>query len=180
MDIDLAHAGGTPRDHGDTFESRLRPLLLPGYRLAYAMLHDHGAAEDALQEAALRAWRRQGNIRPGAEMQPWFLGIVANRCREMQRSRWWSVLRVGHLRAGAAAQHAPRDGDVDADADVVRRALDDLPADQRVVVLLHYFLDMAVEDVAIAVGAPVGTVKSRLHRARANLRPLLLDLEDGG
>jgi DNA-directed RNA polymerase specialized sigma24 family protein len=58
------------------------------------MLHDRGSAEDAVQEAAVRSWRKLGNLRPGTEMRPWFLAIVANQCRTMTRGRWWSVLRL--------------------------------------------------------------------------------------
>ena len=171
MHIDLAyvHEGESERE---SFEDRLRPLLLPGYRVAYAMLQDREAAEDALQEASIRAWRRLGNLRPGSEMAPWFLGIVVNQCRTLRRQRWWSVLRVDRLPTSDAAP-ADLDGD-----EALRRAVGALPVEQRAVVLLHYFADLPIEEVAIAVGAPLGTVKSRLHRARERLRPLLESEDD--
>lgn len=75
------------------FEGLLEPLLGPGYRLACAMLHDHEAAEDAVQEAAFKAWRKLKQLRQGTEMRPWFLGIVANECRSARRSRRWSVAK---------------------------------------------------------------------------------------
>src|SRR5262245_55769838 len=75
------------------FEGVLEPLLEPGYRLACGMLHDHEAAEDAVQEAAFKAWRKLKQLRQGTEMRPWFLGIVANECRSTRRSRWWSVAK---------------------------------------------------------------------------------------
>src|SRR5438093_6069540 len=75
------------------FMSLLEPSLEPGYRLACGMLHDSQAAEDAVQEAAFKAWRRLGQLREGHELRPWFLGIVANECRTVRRSRWWSVLK---------------------------------------------------------------------------------------
>jgi len=70
------------------FEILLAPLLEPGYRLAGGMLQDHQAAQDAVQEAALKAWRKLRQLREGSEMRPWFLGIVANECRSVRRSRW--------------------------------------------------------------------------------------------
>src|SRR6476661_4801726 len=76
------------------FEILLRPLLEPGYRLPGGMLQDHQAAEDAVQEAALKAWRKLRQLRDGSDMRPWFLGIVANECRSVRRSRWSSVLKV--------------------------------------------------------------------------------------
>src|SRR6476646_3260191 len=76
------------------FEALLEPLLEQAYRLACAMLHDHHAAEDAVQDAALKAWRKVGQLREGSEMRPWFLAIVVNQGRSTRRLRWWSVLRV--------------------------------------------------------------------------------------
>src|SRR4030088_912220 len=65
--------------------SLLRPLLEPAYRLAAGMLQDRQLAEDAVQEAAVKAWRKLHQLREGAEMRPWFLGIVANECRATRR-----------------------------------------------------------------------------------------------
>ena len=63
-------------DH--TFSGLLRDLLQPGYRLACGMLHDPQAAEDAVQESALKAWRKREQLREGQALRPWFLAIVAN------------------------------------------------------------------------------------------------------
>src|ERR1700688_1380149 len=76
------------------FEILLEPLLEPGYRLAGGMLQDHQAAQDAVQEAAVKAWRKLRQLRDGSEMRPWFLGIVANECRSARRSRWSSVIKM--------------------------------------------------------------------------------------
>src|SRR6202040_2466324 len=69
------------------FDELIGPLVDQGFRLAYGMLHDREAAEDAVQEAAVRSWRKLGNVRPGSEMRPWFLAIVANQCRTIVRGR---------------------------------------------------------------------------------------------
>jgi RNA polymerase sigma-70 factor (ECF subfamily) len=158
------------RDDRAAFERELRPLLLPGYRLAYAMLQDRSAAEDAVQEAALKAWRRLGNLRDGNPMGPWFYGIVANQCRTVKRQRWWSVLRSGEPldRRGDAMDVDRVEDDLD-----LKRTVAGLPADQREVVLLHYFMDLPLEQVAVAIDVPLGTVKSRLHRALVQLRPIV-------
>src|SRR3979409_2541934 len=76
------------------FEILLRPLLEPGYRLAGGMLQDHQAAQDAVQEAAFKAWRKLRQLRDGSDMRPWFLAIVANECRSARRSRWSSTLKL--------------------------------------------------------------------------------------
>src|SRR6202011_1062180 len=76
------------------FTSLLRPLLEPAYRLAVRVLHDRQLAVDAVQEAAVKAWRKIPQLREGSAMRPCFLGIVANQCRPTRRSRWWSVLKI--------------------------------------------------------------------------------------
>src|SRR5947209_20503198 len=86
------------------FEILLEPLLDPAYRLANTLLRDHHAAEDVVQEAAIKAWRKLSHLREGSEMRPWFLGIVANECRSAMRTRWWSVVRTmlpdAHVESG--------------------------------------------------------------------------------
>src|SRR5260370_26661820 len=74
------------------YEQLLEPLVRPATRLAFAMLHDRSEAEDVFQEAALRAWRRLENLREGSAFQPWFMGIVANQCREVRRTKWWHLV----------------------------------------------------------------------------------------
>src|SRR5256885_17001002 len=87
------------------FEILLAPLLEPGYRLAGGMLQDHQAAQDAVQEAALKAWRKLRQLREGSEMKPWFPGIVANEWRSGRGSRLSSVDKV--LQPQGAASDAP-------------------------------------------------------------------------
>ena len=74
------------------FISLLEPLLELGYRPACGILHDHQSAADAVQGAAFKAWRKLGQLRDGHESRLGFLGIVANECRTVRRSPWWSVL----------------------------------------------------------------------------------------
>jgi len=152
----------------DAFDLLVGPLIEPGYRLAFGMLHDREAAEDAVQEATFKAWTRLENVRPGWSIRPWFFGIVANQCRTIRRGRWWSVVKIA---APWLAMPSPED-QVVRGADV-RRALRALPADRLLVLVLHYYLDLSMEEVAVIVGLLVGTVKSRMHRAFAQLRPLV-------
>jgi RNA polymerase sigma-70 factor, ECF subfamily len=150
----------------EAFDALVGPLIEPGYRLAFGMLHDREAAEDAVQEATFKAWMRLENVRPGWSMRPWYFAIVANQCRSLRRTRWWSVLKVA---TPWKAISSPED-QVVRGADV-RRALRSLPTDRLEVLILHYYLDLSLEEVAAVVGAPIGTVKSRMHRALEQLRP---------
>lgn len=158
---------GRVRD-GDrsAFDELVGPLIAQAFRLAFGMLHDREAAEDAVQEAALLAWRKLGNLRPGSEMRPWFLAIVANQCRTTTRGRWWSVLRnEGH------AWPAPGFEDRIVRGADLRSALRKLAPDHREALVLRYFLDLPIEELAAIAGVPVGTVKSRINRALAAMRP---------
>jgi RNA polymerase sigma-70 factor (ECF subfamily) len=143
-------------------------LVGPAFTLAVILLRDREAAEDAVQEAAMRAWRKLGQLRPGAEIRPWFLAFVANQCRNARRARWRSVLKLEGLDPAVSGEEERIVRGAD-----VRRAVRSLPYDQRVAIVLHYFLDLPLEEIAMVTHAPVGTVKSRLHRATAQLRARL-------
>ena len=166
--VGLAKAGDNT-----AFELLLEPLITPGYRLALGLLHDHNAAEDAVQEAAVRAWRKIRNLREGAEMRPWFLGIVANQCRSTQRSRWWSVVKVPDLerRAGGGDEEVVQGADL-------RSALLKLSHADRLALVLFYYLDLPMDEVAAACGSSPAGVKKRIGRSVHRLRPSL-QVEEG-
>jgi RNA polymerase sigma-70 factor (ECF subfamily) len=149
------------------FDDLVGPLIGQAFRLAFGMLHDRAAAEDAVQEAAVRSWRKLNNLRPGNPLRPWFLAIVANQCRTALRGRWWSVLRVEVVEGSESAAFEDR---VVRGADL-RAALRKLGTDQREVLVLRYYLDLPLEEVAAITGVRVGTVKSRINRGLAALRP---------
>lgn len=154
------------RDSDDSaFEVLLEPLLEPGYRLACGMLHDPAAAEDAVQEAAFRAWRKRHQLRQGVEMRPWFLGIVANECRTTRRSRWWLVIKS--KAPTGARETSPADPLTGIE---VRRALRALEPKKRLVLVLRWYLDLPIEEIAAATDCSVHAVESRLRRASQELR----------
>ena len=155
------------------FDGLVGPLVDQAFRLAYGMLHDREAAEDAVQEAAIRAWRKLSNLRPGTEMRPWFLGIVANQCRTTVRGRWWSVLRLD-VPPGSAGHGFE---DRIASGEDLRVALRRLAREHREVLVLHYYLDLPLQEVAVIAGIPVGTVKSRINRGLAAMRPFFQPME---
>src|SRR5712691_272772 len=87
------------RTEGDAvdFDAVIGPHLEAAYRTALAILGDPDEANDAVQESALKAWRKLGQLRAGWPARPWFLAIVANQCRSERRRRWWSVIRLPEL-----------------------------------------------------------------------------------
>ncbi len=156
-----------------TFEAELRPLLGVALRLATAMRLERNDAEDAVQEAALRAWRRRQNQRPGTDLRPWFLAIVANQCRETRRARWASVLRFADPPDGAAALAADSAGSVD-----ISRALRRLPHDIRLAVVLRFYLDLSFDEVAATSGCSLEAARSRVRRGLTALAATLIASEE--
>jgi RNA polymerase sigma factor (sigma-70 family) len=153
---------------GRAFDELLAPVLDPAFRLAMTMLNDRGAAEDAVQEAALKTWRKLGRFRPEAELRPWFLTIVANECRTARRGRWWRVLRSenpNRLSPGVDSDRGWADR-IDLDA-----ALDRLAPQHLLALSLYYHLDLPIEEVARVLGCSVGGARQRIHRALVALRP---------
>lgn len=152
----------------------LEPLWEPAYQLAFSMLRDREAAEDAVQDAGLRAWRGIRRVRPDTKsIRPWFLTIVANQCRSTRSRPWWRVLRVAELPETAPARQ------VDALEDIALvRALRELRADYRVILALRYFVDLPMEEVATILGISVPAAKSRVLRALKALQPLLSDVQE--
>jgi RNA polymerase sigma-70 factor (ECF subfamily) len=155
---------------GRAFGDLLAPVLDPAFRLAMTMLNDRTAAEDAVQEAALKAWRKLDRFRSGAELRPWFLAIVANECRTARRGRWWGVLRfadLDRLQRGAVTDRGWAErADLDA-------ALDRLAQHHLLALSLYYHLDLPIEEVARVLGCSPGGARQRVHRALAALRPAM-------
>jgi len=149
------------------FEELLQPHLEPAFRLARAMLGGHADAEDAVQESVTLAWRKLRQLRDPGAFRPWFLAIVANRCRASRRSAWWSVLRVDH--SAVELDGVQPDDDVVGRLDL-RGALRRLGREDRAALLLFYALDLPVEEVAAALGVSASAAKARIHRAAGRLR----------
>jgi RNA polymerase sigma factor (sigma-70 family) len=156
----------------DEFERLLRPVIVPAARFAYGMLHDHEEAEDVVQEAALKSWSHRGGLSSAADFRPWFLGIVANQCRTVRRGRWWTLIRLPEIER-SSEQSAEAEFLRGAD---LRRALRRLPHGQQAAVVLHFYVDLPLEEVAAALGHSVPGTKTRINRA---LRRLRLALRSG-
>jgi RNA polymerase sigma-70 factor, ECF subfamily len=150
------------------FELLLEPLIDPGYRFACAMLHDAQAAEDVVQEASIKAWRKLDQLREGTEIRPWFFGIIANQCRTARRQRWWSVVKL------ADPEPLPRQPSLDLNAGAdLRTAIRKLEHRDRTVLVLYFYLDLPLDEIATATRATPAAVRGQLYRAIHKLRPAL-------
>jgi RNA polymerase sigma-70 factor (ECF subfamily) len=154
----------------DAFESLVKRYQRRVYALAYHHLRDPDEAQDLAQEVFVRLYRNLERYDPDRPFEPWFWRLAANVAATYRRHRPASSVELPDV---AAAPAGPRD-----DALPLARALADLSDQLRLPVLLHYYLDLPLEEIAAAMGISLSAVKSRLHRARALLRRLLVEEED--
>lgn len=157
-------ARATEGDAG-AFAALIEPLLNPAYRLAAVMLADRSAAEDAVQEASIKAWRKLRQLRGDVgSLRSWFLSIVANECRMARRQRWWSVVRLADPQVPASS-----DPTQETSSDL-QRALLKLSPEERLPLVLHFYLDLPLDEVARTLGLSPAAAKSRIYRAARRLR----------
>jgi RNA polymerase sigma-70 factor (ECF subfamily) len=147
------------------FDALVGPLVEPGFKLAMVMLRDSGEAQDAVQEACIMAWRKLSQLRGEDQIRPWFLSIVANRCRTIRRARWWSMVRLAEVRAELRHNRDDFESELDLDRELRR-----LPRRQRAALFLFFYLDLTLVDVAEVLKVSPQAAKSLVHRAVVNLR----------
>lgn len=142
------------------------------WRTARVLLPDRVTTEDAIQEAWVDIWRSMGRFKEGQPFRPWLLAIVANRCRMMTRRRNFTTIPIETVDEECLISpdnvlkeilSLERDSELQA-------ALTKLPVKQQRVLELHFFAELELSEIALVMGVPVGTVKSRLHRALSTLR----------
>ena len=174
----------------EVFDAEVIPHLDTLYANALRLTRSQADAEDLVQETLLRAYRFHDRFEPGSNMKAWLLRIqynaFVNRYRRITRER--AVEKDGpESTAGADvmsrdALRALTDPTGTALRPMVLRelqaALDTLPDDQRMVVLLADVEELSYKEIAEVLGCPIGTVMSRLHRARRALRDRLMEQAD--
>ena len=154
--------------HGDldAFEAILAPALEKAYRYASAMLHEPNLAEDAVQEACVRAWQKLGRLRAGSPFEPWFLGIVNRQCREHTRGRWWRLIRMPIIESSVV--ELPEDTAIRRAR--LREALGELTERERQVLILRLYLDLPWAEVAAVTGLSEAGARTRYYRALHRFR----------
>jgi len=146
-------------------------------RYAVHMLGDHDDAEEALQDAFVRAYRSISRCKDDARFGAWLFGILVNRCRTAGRRaarRQRIFVRDDASLARAAAAEEPEAHDWDG---TVRRALDRIAPALREAFLLKHVEELEYEEMAQLTGAKVSALKMRVLRAREQLRALLSEVE---
>jgi RNA polymerase sigma-70 factor (ECF subfamily) len=156
----------------DALRTLYRSFERPLYALGIRWLNDPKLAEELVQEVTLRVWRRAGRFDPerGASSS-WIFGIARNVAADLARARARAPLPV----AVPVEQPAPWDEDRAWRAWEVARAVALLPEDQRRVVELAYANQMTQAEIAIELGVPLGTVKTRLYAGLRKLRAIFAE-----
>ena len=147
------------------------------FRTAYLIAGGAADAEDAAQEAFVKAYRALGRFRRGAPFRPWLLQIVSNEARNRRRSAGRRAGLALRLAAGESSGDAAPSPEAQLVSSERRRelaaALEHLREEERLVIACRFFLDLSEEETAAALDVRRGTVKSRQSRALARLREVL-------
>lgn len=161
---------------GDTaaFSNLVEAYQKPVYNLAYRMLGNSVEAEDAAQEAFIRAYTRLDTYDPSRKFSSWMLSIASHYCIDVLRRRRITLLSIEELPPmadvsmprSAHPEHVVARGQV---ADQVQQLLGTLPEHYRTPIILRYWYDMSYREIAETMGVTESTIKTRLHRARARL-----------
>jgi RNA polymerase sigma-70 factor (ECF subfamily) len=159
--------------HGDTkaFEALAREAGGRLVGVAFRILRDLPAAEDAAQQTLVTAWRELPGLRDPERFEAWLYRILVRACAaEARRSgRWRADVRDVSPDAPVDTNELRRV----VDRDELERGFRRLTSDQRAVIVLRYWRDLRQEEIAETLDIPLGTVKSRLHHATAALRAAL-------
>ena len=163
------------------WDTLLKQHQLPLYAYIVELVRNDATARDILQETFANAVRHIAGLRDDARFSAWLFGIAHQKCVQ----HWRRVRRTDAVFAPAAADESPEDWPDTETFDPVTTLLrreqadeffalvEQLPVPQRSALLLHVLEDFSLEEIAGITGAPVGTIKSRLHHAKRALRQLV-------
>ncbi|HHH35330.1 MAG TPA: RNA polymerase sigma factor [Gammaproteobacteria bacterium] len=170
------------------FERMMRPHLEQLYRVAYRFTGNAHDAEDLLQDLLIKVYPRREELKQVEKLRPWLVRVMYNLFIDNQRRHSRSPVHLAVDNYDNEEGQAPLEQVTacestnpeaatsrDCDIDQLQSALDRLSDDHRLVISLHDIEGYTLEEMTEIVGCPIGTLKSRLHRARARLRALLED-----
>ena len=180
-------AGGFDASDGGKakrFKTLALPLLDELYTLARYLARNASDAEDAVQECYLRAFRHFDTFR-GGPIKPWLFAILRNVCFAGRAGTARLTLSPDEPETAQPMWREPADTPEQAvlrrqNTDTMRRLIGELPAEFREVIVLREINDLSYRDIATVIEAPIGTVMSRLARAREQLRAAWIAADRGG
>jgi len=171
----VARAQAGDREAFSTLASAVSARL---YATARLILRHPDRADDAVQDALVEAWRDIRGLRDPEKLNAWLHRLLVRAChRHARREGRWRVVEISvpelQARGSRDAELVHDAAQGLADRDEIERAFRRLTDDQRTLLALIYFADLSLADVSIAIGVPIGTAKSRHHRAMVALRAAL-------
>jgi len=144
------------------------------YGTALMMTRDRMLAEDIVQDALILAWKSIRKFEPGTNLKAWLMTILVNRVKSIMRRRRPTEISSTEYYEEPYSSFNSLDAVITAeDADRIRSALSELPFEPRQAVVLRFYAEMSVPEIARTLGWKEGTVKSRLHRALRQLQGIL-------
>jgi RNA polymerase sigma-70 factor (ECF subfamily) len=159
----------------DSFGKLIEAYQTPVFNLAYRMLSNADEAEQAAQEAFIRAWTRLDSYNPQHKFSTWLLSITSNYCIDLIRKRKKQLLSLDgplppHPALTSEQSKGPEAQAVQGEEqEVVQVLLESLPEEYREAVVLRYWYDMSYDEIAEVMKTTVSAIKSRLFRARRQL-----------
>jgi RNA polymerase sigma factor (sigma-70 family) len=158
----------------DAYEQLVARYQQIAHRVAYLITRSSSDADDAAQEAFVKAYYALDRFRSGASFKPWLLAIVSNEARNRRRSSGRRVElaeRAASVRPSGDAAPSPEVAAIATEErQMLMDAVDNLREQDRLVIVYRYFLDLSEQEMAELLDCPRGTVKSRLSRALARLK----------
>jgi len=154
-----------------TLVEQYRSIL---FGTAYLMMQDCGLAEDAVQEALIKIWKYLPSFRLKSSLKTWLVRIVVNEVKQQFRKK--QVPTVPLEQASEVAADLDKAEAVmirNEESQLLRRTLEMLPQEQRETVVLRYFSELTIPEIAAVTGQREGTIKSRLSRALSRLGEIL-------
>ena len=165
--VELARSGDP-----EAFAGLIRDAAVRLDGAARLILRDPELARDAVQDALIRAWRDLSGLRDPDRFDAWLHRLTVNACLDIARRRRRRAQEVE-----LTVLHMPMVHDATgafADRELLAEALRRLSPEWRAVVVMHYYLGMPLPEVASSLGIPIGTAKSRLHRAVEDMRSVVV------
>jgi RNA polymerase sigma-70 factor, ECF subfamily len=164
--VERARAG----DH-DAFAELAAESIRSMFATARLIVRDDALAEDATQEALVNAWRYLPSLRDSERFEAWLYRLLVNACRtQIRHDRRYHVVAIDPVMVAGDAGDPGRSV---IEHDELDRGFQRLDSEQRAIVILHFYRGYSVPEVADIVGIPLGTAKSKIHRATATMRAAL-------
>ena len=144
-------------------------------RTCYLYLKDYQLAEDAVQETFIKAMKSYNTFKHRSSEKTWLMRIAINCCKNVMRTRWFRIRQINFEDHMEKMHEDPINDFLEKDS--LSAAIMSLNADDRQIVILYYYQEMSVKEIAIVIGKSENTTIQRLHRARGKIKKFLEEAE---